>query len=99
MPECFLRRFSAKPCEGRLRRVHLIEKQALKRRGLDPWDARSWVWACGGPWPGLSGHHGELDGFKLRVPGDALPVAVVELAEEVGMVPYLERRYGYERAA
>jgi hypothetical protein len=40
-----------------------------------------------------------LDGFKLRVPGDALPVAVVELAEEVGMVPYLERRYGYERAA
>jgi hypothetical protein len=96
---CFLARFSRRPCEGALRKVHLIEKQALKRRGHDPWDERSYVLACGGPWPGLSAHHGEFDAYKLIVPAEALPVALLELANEIGMVPYLERRYGFERAA
>lgn len=97
MTDCWLAQFSDRPCEGELRRVHLIEKQALRRRGHDPWDERAWVAACGGPWPGLSGHHGALDQFKLRVPADALPEPLIALAEEIGMVPYLERRYGYER--
>lgn len=98
MPEsCFLAAFSSRPCDGALIRAHLIAKQALRRRGFDPWDERSWVWACGGPWPGLSGHHGAFDAFKLRVPAVALPGALVEMCEEFGMVPYIERRYGYER--
>jgi hypothetical protein len=96
-PECFLAPFSSRPCEGALRKVHLIEKQALKRRGHDPWDERAWEWACGGPWPGLSAHHGEFDAYKLVVPAEELPVALLELAHEIGMVPYLERRYGYSR--
>lgn len=98
-PTCFLARFSKKPCDGRLRHVHLVEKQALWRRGHDPWDERSWVWACGGPWPGLSAHHGEFDRFKLVVPASALPATLIEMCEEFSMVPYIERRYGYERAA
>lgn len=97
MTSCFLAPFSESPCEGGLRRVHLIEKQALSRRGHDPWDERSWVWACGGPWPGLSGHHGALDAYKLQVPPDALPAALIEMAEQLGYVPYLERRFHYER--
>lgn len=100
-PVCYLARFSASPCAGALRKVHLIEKQALARRGIDPWIDGSWVWGCGGPWPGLTAHHGELDtpGCRLRlvIPPEELPVALIELAVEIGFVPYLERRYGYVR--
>lgn len=98
-PSCFLASFSDRLCDGELRHVHLIEKQALRRRGHNPWDPRSWVWACGGPWPGLAGHHGLFDSHRLVVPAEALPAALLDLAQEVGMVPYLERRYGYRRAA
>lgn len=91
---CFLAQFSREPCEGQLRRVHLIEKQALKRRGHDPWDPHSYVLGCGGPWPGLAGHHGAFDAYKLVVPREALPAAVEELAAELRMVFYLDRRYG-----
>jgi hypothetical protein len=96
---CFLAPFSRKPCEGELRKIHLIEKQALKRRGLDPWDEATWVWGCGGEWPGISAHHGELDSYKLQIPPEALPVALLNFAHEFGFIPYLERRFGYERAA
>jgi hypothetical protein len=96
---CWLAQFSNRSCDGQLRRVHLVEKQALKRRGHDPWDERAWVWACGGPWPGLSAHHGLFDSHRLVVPWEKLPPELIEMAEEIGMVPYLERRYGYERAA
>jgi hypothetical protein len=91
---CFLAPFSSTPCDGQLRRVHLVEKQALRRRGHDKWDRRAWVWACGGPWPGLSAHHGEFDAYKLRVPRERLPAAVEELCAELGMLFYLDRRYG-----
>ncbi len=91
---CFLAPFSRRPCDGQLRRVHLVEKQALKRRGHDPWDPRSYVLACGGPWPGLSAHHGEFDRYKLVVPREALPEAVEEMCVEFGMRFYLDRRYG-----
>ena len=91
---CFLAQFSSKPCDGQLRRVHLVSKEALRRRGHDPWDPRSYVLACGGPWPGLSGHHGAFDAFKLRVPREALPEAVEEMCAELGMRFYLDRRFG-----
>jgi len=95
---CFLAAFSEKPCEGRLRKVHLLPKQRLKRAGLDPWDERSWVWACGGEM-GIEGHHGELDGYKLTIPPDRLPLRLIELAEEHQLLGYLHHRYGYEAAA
>lgn len=100
-PKCYLARFSRNPCAGALRKCHLIEKQALARRGIDPWIDGSWVWGCGGPWPGLTAHHGELDipGCRQRlvIPPEKLPAALIALAVKIGFVPYLERRYGYER--
>lgn len=101
MNGCFLAAFSDRPCEGELRKVHLIEKQALKRRGLDPWDEATWVKACGGPWwmHGLGGCHGLLDSYKLTIPPEALPEALVAFAEAHSMIPYLERRFGYRRPA
>jgi hypothetical protein len=70
-------------------RVHLISKQALAGAGADPWDERSYVFACGGLGHGNEGHHGEFDALKLDVPRDALPRGVRELAVEF---PRLERR-------
>lgn len=98
-PTCFLAQFSKRPCEGRLIRAHLLAKQALKRRGLDPWDDATWVWACGGPphMHGLGGCHGRLDNYTLIVPPEALPEALVAFAERESMVPYIERRFGYTR--
>ena len=90
---CFLAQFSDRPCEGRLRAVHLIDKQVLRREGHDPWDDRSWVWACGGI-VGLSGHHGQFDQHRLIVPRESLPQAVEVLAAEVGLLAWLDRRYG-----
>ena len=93
--ECFLAAFTDTPCEGRLRQIHLIDKQVLKRFGHDPWDERSWVWGCGGPWPGLSAHHGRFDSRRIVVPRESLPAAVEELAREVvGLGAWLDRRYG-----
>jgi hypothetical protein len=90
---CWLAAFSDYPCEGMLRKVHLIEKQAIRRKGGDPWDPRSWVWACGG-WTGLEGCHGRFDGFRFTVPRAALPPEVEDLAEELKMGYYLDRRFG-----
>ena len=91
---CWLAQFSNYPCEGPLVRVHLVSKQAIKRKGGEPWDPRAWVWACGGLSCGNEGHHGRFDAYKLRVPREALPAAVEALAEELNMGYYLERRYG-----
>jgi hypothetical protein len=92
--DCWLARFTDTPCEGRLVRVHLIEKAVLKRAGLDPWDERAWVWACGGLGHGNEAHHGDFDSLKLRVPRSALPKCVEELAVEIGAEGRLYRRYG-----
>lgn len=93
-PTCWLAPFSDKPCDGRLRVVHLVPKQTLKREGGDPWDVRSYVYACGGIM-GLSGHHGELDGYQLTVPREALPEAVEALCAELGISWWLDRRFGH----
>lgn len=90
---CFLAAFSDRRCDGRLRRVHLIEKQALVRWGHDPWDPRSYVLACGGE-TGLEGCHGRFDFGRFRVPRSALPAEMEELALELGRTYYLDRRYG-----
>ncbi len=91
---CWLAQFTNRPCDGApIWRVHLIAKQSIERKGGDPWDERSYVRACGGS-TGLEGHHGQFDTYRLVVPREALPVAVEELAEELNMGYYLERRYG-----
>lgn len=102
VPECFLARFSTRPCDGRLVKAHLLPRQLLRRQGhpdaID--DPRSYVWACGGPC-GCSAHHGAFDVARtLRVPRAAIPAGVEELAAELGLLWYLDREYGsLEQAA
>ena len=56
-------------------------------------DMRTWVPCCGGP-QGVSGHHGQVDGYQLEVTRDMLPAAVEEFAETFGLGWFLDRRYG-----
>lgn len=93
--DCWLARYSDTPCTGRLVRCHLLDKQVLKRAGLDPWDERAWVWGCGGEGHGNEGHHGEFDSRQLAVPRAELPACVEQLAAEIpGADRRLYRRYG-----
>jgi hypothetical protein len=92
---CQLARFSDKPCRGRLIRAHLIPRNLLRRNGLAELidDPRTYVVACGGPM-GNSGHHGEFDALTLKVPRWAIPLGTEQLAHDVGLDWFLERRYG-----
>lgn len=96
---CFLRqhgvyeRGEMPPCDGWLRRVHLIPRQLLKREGAPQWDDRVWVWACGGP-TGIGGHHGMLDSARtLRIPRAAIPGELEVFAVEHGLAHVLDRLY------
>lgn len=93
---CWLAQFSEIPCDGQLRKCHLIPKQTIRREigKRYEWDERSWVWGCGGP-TGIGGHHGMLDySRKLRIPRHALPSSLEEFAEAHGLGWYLDRTYG-----
>lgn len=82
------------PCHGRLIRAHLIPQQQLKRLGHDPRDPRSWVYACGGI-VGLGGHHGLFDSSRrLRLRREAIPRGTEELAQQLGLLWWLDREYG-----
>lgn len=86
----------AGPCDGKLRKCHLIPAQTIKREvgKAHVWDPRVWVWGCGGPM-GISGHHGQLDSSRtLRVPRDRVPGDVEWFAEEFGLGWWLDREYG-----
>lgn len=96
--QCWLAEFSDMECFGRLRKVHLLPKQTLKRAGLDPWHPAVWVPACGGL-TGLSGHHGEFDGYRLTVPRSALSWELEEFARDNNLDWYLDRRFPVEAAA
>lgn len=61
-------------------------------------DPRCWTAMCGGAC-GISGHHGEFDGGRLRVARADLPAGVEEFAVECGLVWWLDRRYGPVREA
>ena len=81
-------------CDGRLVRCHLIPKQQLSQKGHNVWDARAWVWGCGGV-TGIGGHHGMLDQARtLRLPRGSLGPGVEELAYELGLLWWLDRTYG-----
>jgi hypothetical protein len=92
---CWVRQHveGAGPCRGRLVRGHLIPKQKIKRAGGDPWDERAWVVMCGGL-TGIGGHHGAVDGLRLRVPRAAIPQDTEALAAELGLSAWLDRFYG-----
>lgn len=100
-PSCFLAQFRPDvSCEGRLIHAHLIKRQTLMRecganRGnLAIDDSRSYVWACGGIM-GNAGHHGMLDASRtLRIPRTMLPAGLEVLAQELGLLWWLEREYG-----
>ena len=85
------------PCDGRLVRCHLIPRQVLRRAGWDEWDARAWVFGCGGIM-GDSGHHGAFDHARtIWLPRSALPAEVEQLAYESGLLWFLDRTYGKRR--
>jgi hypothetical protein len=93
---CWLAQFTDAPCDGKLRKCHLIPKQLIRREvGLiDVYDERTWVWGCGGI-TGCSGHHGALDVARtLRIPRDKIPAKVEAFAEEHGLGWWLDREYG-----
>jgi len=96
--ECYFAKYGAMehgdpmtPCEGRLVRCHLIEKQELVRRGLDPWDPATWVFGCGGWGYGNEGHHGMFDAYKLDLAFRDLPKETVGYAIENGLESRLRR--------
>jgi hypothetical protein len=85
------------PCDGELRRCHLIPQQVLRRAGWDEWDDRAWVWGCGGIM-GDAGHHGAFDHARtIRIPRSALPAEVEMLAVDAGLMWFLDREYGPRR--
>lgn len=95
-PSCWLAQFSEVPCDGKLRKCHLIPAQTIKREvgKTHAWDERAIVWGCGGAM-GISGHHGMLDHSRnLRIPREMLPAEVEEFATEFGLEWWLTREYG-----
>lgn len=49
---------------------------------------------------GNAGHHGALDVSRtLRVPFDALPQGLIEMASELDLLWWVEREYQTERKA
>lgn len=102
---CWLAQFSDRPCDGQLRKVHLIPRRLILRElpaevsAGAVWDPRVWVWACGGV-VGVAGHHGMLDYSRtLRVPRSALPPELEVFASEVGLSWWLDREYGLREEA
>lgn len=94
--ECWLAKFSPRECRRPngtlLWRVHLLPKQKLRQAGFDPWDLRSFVWACGDS-SGLGGCHELLDRGDLRVPFDELPGEMLDLAREAELIGWALNRY------
>jgi hypothetical protein len=86
----------AGPCDGKLRKCHLIPAQLLRREGLGQftWTEAVWVWGCGGI-VGIGGHHGQFDHSRsLRVPREMLPAELEAFAAANGLAWYLDREYG-----
>jgi hypothetical protein len=92
---CWLKQFSTKEkaCEGRMDHAHLIDKAVLKREGFAHLcgDERTWVPAC--RW-----HHTQFDRrLGVTVPREALPPELLKLVEEIGLMWWIDRRYGERR--
>lgn len=91
---CFFRDFpDVSPCEGKLRRGHLVPKALLRREGhsMSIWDDRAWEWMCGGHGYGNGGHHGQFDALRLRIPANMLPTGFREMMREIGMEWWIEK--------
>lgn len=70
-------------------RVEMMTLEALQA------DSRLWVWGCGGPM-GQGGHHGEFDGYKLKVPFEKLRPETITFVEELRLMAHLERDRRFE---
>lgn len=57
-------------------------------------DPRLWRPGCGGI-TGIGGHHGLLDGFKLKPPRSAIPEETLDAARELGLLWAIERDHRY----
>ncbi len=87
---CFFARYDPKhrACFGRTDPCHLLEKQWLKRAGVeDVWDRRLWVEGC-------RRHHGLFDHHMISVPHEALPWDFLAVCDELGLAALVDRRYG-----
>lgn len=91
----------AGPCTGRLVRAHLCRQQTLRREGHRGacWDARSWVWMCGGLGYGNGAHHGAFDSGRLVIPREQLPQGFIDLMCELGMSYFIDKHYGSSRSS
>jgi hypothetical protein len=108
VPVCFFAVFGymvdgspVPPCDGQLVKCHLIPKATLRRNrlGSHVWDSCVWVWGCGGP-TGIAGHHGMFDHSRtLKLPRSAIPESTVLFAQQNHLVWFLDREYGWGKAA
>lgn len=93
---CWLQQFSDKPtCAGRMDRAHLVTRQLLRREGHDALipDERTWMPAC-------RFHHGQFDNYRgVVIPRERLPEAFLSLMDDLGLLWWVDRRYGRENAA
>lgn len=95
--DCWLARFDTRgrPCGGRMDNVHLIDQQKLRKEGHGGLctDGRSFVQAC-------RTHHAAFDNYRgVVVPRAMLPAGLEELCGEVGLLWWLDRRYGKREEA
>lgn len=58
-------------------------------------DERLTVIGCGGPM-GQGGHHGEFDGYALKVPYAKLPPETIAFVDELRLLAFLERDRRFE---
>ena len=81
-------------CSGPLQGHHVIEKRALRRRGLDEhlWDKRNRMSLC-------DHHHAQHTVAHKRIPYDLVPASALEFADELGLTYLIERYYPREEAA
>ncbi len=81
-------------CSGPIQGHHAVAAQTLKRHGLHRflWDRRNRVPVCEGR------HARHTIGFR-PIPRSALPAAVFEFGDEVGLTWWLDKHYPIDRRA
>lgn len=81
-------------CSGPLQGHHVVERRALKRRGLEEhlWDKRNRMSLC-------ERHHARHTTAVERIPYSAVPAEAHEFAAELGLTYLIDRYYKKEEAA
>ena len=81
-------------CSGSLQGHHIVEKRALRRRGLDEhlWDKRNRLSIC-------DRHHAQHTTAHTRIPYSVIPAEAHEFAAELELTYLIDRYYPREEAA